>query len=173
MTINLSQIRAKFLLVAGLALFVGACSGTGTGGKAPAPLDKQLLTGKWKNSGHLPFVTGYEFAEDGTLKVAILGMEQPMAGRYAWNGERTLGLEYQAGADVQQAYEAAAKAYKDDVNDRVKAGKMDARISPALLGAVRDKWPNSETVKVGLFDKPATLTLSNEGGASETFEKAD
>jgi hypothetical protein len=166
-------MRVKLLLAAGLALFVGACSGTGTGAKAPAPIDKQLLTGKWKNSGELLLVTGYEFAEDGTLKVTIRGMEQPVAGRYAWNGERTLGLEYQAGEDVQQAYEAAAKAYKDEVNGRVKAGKLPERALPSILGAVRDKWPNSETLQVALSDKPPTLMLNDEHGTSQTFEKAD
>ncbi len=168
-------MRAKFLLVAGLVFFVGACSGTGqgTGNRAPAPLHKQLLTGKWKNSGDLVLVTGYEFAEDGTLKVLIRGMAQPVAGRYAWNGERTLGLEYQAGADVQQAYEAAVNAYKDEVNTRVKAGKLPDRALPSILGAVRDKWPSSETFRVAMSEKPATLMLSDEQGASQTFEKAD
>src|SRR6266851_5243476 len=138
-------MRLRLLLVAGFALLVGACSGTGTGAKAPAPLDKQLLIGKWKNSGELRLVTGYEFAEGGTLKVTIRGMEQPVAGRYAWKGERTLGLDYEAGAEVQQVYQAAAKAYKDDVNDRIKAGKLPDRAGPSILGAVREKWPNSET----------------------------
>ncbi len=166
-------MRARLLLVAGLALLAGACSGTGTGAKAPAPPDKQLLTGKWKNSGELLLVTGYEFAEDGTLKVTIRGMEQPVAGRYTWKGERTLDLEFDAGADVQQAYEAAAKAYKDDVNNRIKAGKLQDRAGPPILGAVRDKWPNSETFQVGLSAKPPTLILSDEHGAPKTFEKAD
>jgi hypothetical protein len=166
-------MRARLLVVAGLALHLGACSGTGTGAKAPAPLDKQQLIGKWKNPGELLLVTGYEFAEGGTLKATIRGMEQPVSGRYAWKGERTLSLEYEAGADVQQAYEAAAKAFKDEVNDRINAGKLPDRARPSILGAVREKWPNSETFQVGMSEKPLTLMLSDEHGATQTFEKAD
>jgi hypothetical protein len=164
-------MRAKILLVAVLAQLPGACSGTGA--HAPPPINKQLLTGRWKNSSESQIVAGYEFGEDGALKVTIRGMEQPIVGRYTWNGERTLGLEYQATADVQRAYEAAAKAYKDDVMDRIQAGKLPGQAGPSILRGVRDKWPASETLQVAISDKPRLLMLAREDEGSETFEKAD
>src|SRR6516162_5502389 len=81
-------MRAKFLLVGGLILLLGACSPKVS--HAPPPINKQLLTGKWKNSSETEFISGYEFAEDGTLKMIVKGMEQPVRGGYTWSGERTL-----------------------------------------------------------------------------------
>src|SRR5713226_2614774 len=88
-------MRVKLLLIGVLAVVVGACSRTSSGTNAPPPLDKKLLTGKWKNNSDSQFITGYEFAEDGALKVTILGLGSPLVGRHAWSGERTLDLEYQ------------------------------------------------------------------------------
>jgi hypothetical protein len=164
-------MRAKFLLVAGLVLLLGACSGKVS--QAPPPINKQLLTGKWKNSSEVQLIAGYEFSDDGALKVTVRGMDLPVLGRYTWSGERTLDLDYKAEADVQKAYAAAAKAYKDDVRDRVKAGKLPDRAGPSILGAVRDEWPASETVQVGISEQPRLLMLGSEGGGSQTFEKAD
>jgi hypothetical protein len=164
-------MRAKFLLVAGLFLLLGACSSKVS--QAPPPLNKQLLTGKWKNSSEVQLIAGYEFSDDGALKVTVRGMDLPVLGRYTWSGERTLDLDYKAEADVQKAYAAAAKAYKDDVQDRIKAGKLPDRASSSILGAVRDEWPASETVHVGISEQPRLLMLGSEGGGSQTFEKAD
>jgi hypothetical protein len=166
-------MRAKFLLFAVLALLPGACSGTGSDNRAPPPIDRELLAGKWKSNSESQIVAGYEFGADGALKVTIRGMEQPVVGRYAWNGERTLGLEYEVTADVQQAYEAAAKAYKDDVADRIKAGKLPDRAGPSMLAAVRDKWPAGETFQVAISEKPRLLMLTREGEGTQTFEKTD
>jgi len=100
-------------------------------------------------------------------------MEQPVPGRYTWSGERTLSLEYETGADVQQAYKAAVKAYKDDVMGRIQAGKLPDRAGPGILGAVRDELPANETLQVGISKQPRLLILGGEGGASQTFEQAD
>jgi hypothetical protein len=167
-------MRAIFPLVAVLALLLGACSRTQTDSHAPPPLDKQLLTGKWKSASEMLLVTGYEFAEDGSFKMTIRRMEQPVLGRYAWNGERTLGLEYQLSPDVQQAYKDAAKALREDVTERIRTGKLLDRAGPSILGTVRDEWPASETIQVSLAEKPRLLMIGAEGGgASQTFEKVD
>jgi hypothetical protein len=164
-------VRAKLLLVGGLALLLGACSGKG--GHAPPPLNKQLLAGKWKNSSDVQFVAGYEFAEDGTLKMTLRGMRRPVPGRYTWSGERDLDLEYQGAEGVRQAYQEAAKAYKDQVRDRIKSGELPDRAGPSILGTVRDELPAKETLRVSLSEQPRLLILGGEGGASQTFEKAD
>ena len=39
-------------------------------------------------------------ADDGTVKMSLQGMGRRVQGRYAWSGERTLDLEYQAAPDV-------------------------------------------------------------------------
>jgi hypothetical protein len=166
-------MRAKTLLIVSLAVLSGACSGAGSGTNAPPPIDKKLLAGKWKSSSESLIITGYEFGEEGTLKVTIRGMEKPIEGRYAWNGERTLGLEYQTTAEVQQAYEAAAKAYKENVEAQIKSGKLLDRAGPSMLSGVPDKWPTAETIQVAISETPRLLILTKEGEGSQTFEKAD
>jgi hypothetical protein len=168
-------MRAKLLLVGGLALLFG-CSGPVS--HAPPPLNKELLAGKWKNASEAQFVAGYEFAGDGTLKMTILGREQPIQGRYTWSGERTLDLEYSEAPDVRQAYRAAAKAFKDQLTERIKTGKLPDRAGPSMLGAVPDELPAKATVRVAISDQPRQdqprlLILSEQSGASQTFEKAD
>src|SRR5690242_12540097 len=101
-------MRAKLRLVGVLALLLGACSAKVS--HAPPPLNKQLLTGKWKNSAEMQFITGYEFAEDGSMKMTVQGMENAVPGRYAWSGERTLEMKFKTEADIQKAFQAAAKA---------------------------------------------------------------
>jgi hypothetical protein len=160
-----------FPLVGGLALFVGACSANV--GHAPPPLNKQLLTGKWKNSSDTQFVTGYEFAEDGTLKMIVQGMEQPVPARFTWSGERTLDMEFKVPEDIQRAYQAAAKAYKDQVRDRIKSGQLTDRAGPGMLSMVPDELPAEESLQVGLSDQPRLLILARANGVSQTFEQAD
>jgi hypothetical protein len=163
-------MRAKLVCLVVFALLPGACSRSTSGTQPPAPLDKSLLPGKWKNSSDSQLVSGYEFDADGVLRVAIRGMEHPLLGRYSWEGDRDLNLEYQTLPEVQQAYEAAAKAYKDDVLKQIKDGKLPDRAGPSIIGAVRNSWPEKETVKVAISDKPRLLILGSEGGVSQTFE---
>jgi hypothetical protein len=169
-------MRAKLLLVGGLVLFLGACTGsggTGNAGRAPPPLNKQLLAGKWKNASKAQFIAGYEFAEDGTLKMTVQGMDQPIHGRYSWSGERALDLEYPAAAEVRQAYQTAAKAYKERVEQRIKAKELSDKAGPGLLASVEDDLPAKETFRVGISDKPRLLLLTAENGASRNFEEAE
>jgi hypothetical protein len=169
-------MRAGHLVVGGLALFLGACwgcGGAGQGGHAPPPPNKQLLTGKWKNASDAQFLVGYDFADDGTVKVAVRGMGQPVRGRYTWSGERTLDLEFPAEAEVQQAYRAAAKAYRDNLEERVKAGTLLDRALPGMLAEAPTELPAKETFRVSLTDQPRLLLLIDDRGTSHTFEPAE
>jgi hypothetical protein len=166
-------MRATPLLAGGLALLLGACSPPTKPGNAPPPLNKQLLLGKWKNTSEAQFVVGYEFEEGGALKMTVQGVKQPVSGRYTWAGERNLDLEYQAPEDVKKAFAAAAKAYKEDIQERIKAGRLPDRAGPGMLGVVPDELPAKETFQVGLSEKPRRLTLIRSGGASQIFEKAE
>jgi hypothetical protein len=161
-------MRAKLLLVGGLALLLGACSDKAR--HAPPPLNKDLLPGKWKNSSEAQFIAGYEFTEDGKLKMTVRGMKEPVPGRYTWSGERTLDLEYRAPAKVRKAYRAAAKAYKDDVKERIKAGTLPDKAGPGILGSVRDELPDRESVRVGLAEKPRLLMVNSDRLGSQRFE---
>lgn len=166
-------MRATLLLAGVLALLAGACSDKGgKGGHASPPLNKQLLAGKWKNVSDVLLITGFEFGADGTVKMTVQGMKQPVAGRYTWSGERTLDLEYQA-ADVQQAYQAAAKAYKDDLKEQAKKGKLYDRAVTSMSAAVRDQLPAGEKFQVALPEGERLLILVNESGATQNFEPAD
>ncbi len=164
-------MRAKLLLVGGLALLLGACGGKSS--QAPPALNKQLLTGKWKNTAELSLVAGYEFAGDGTLKMNVRGMDKPVPGRFTWGGDHDLNLKYEGGDDVKKAYQAAAKAYKDEVQERIKKGTLPERAGPSILGAIRDELPAEETFRVGLPESGRTLVLTDPGGAVQKFEKAE
>jgi hypothetical protein len=164
-------MRAKFLVVAGLALLLSSCAGGVS--HAPPPLDKKLLTGKWKSTSQFSFITEREFAENGVMNTTVRGMDKPVPGRYAWDGERTLKLEYQAADDVRQAYAAAVKAYRQEVADRIQAGKLSDRAGPSILSAVSDELPAKEPFRVGISERPWLLILGSENGASQTFERAD
>jgi hypothetical protein len=164
-------LRAKFLLVGGLVLLLGAC--TAKVSHDPPPLNKQLLTGKWKNSSESQFITGYEFAENGDLKMTVKGLEKPVPGGYTWSGERTLELKFKITEDSQKAYQTAAKAYKDGVKARIKAGELTDRAGPSILGTVPDDLPAEETLRVSLAEKPRLLILVRADGGSQTFELAE
>jgi hypothetical protein len=163
-------MRVKLLLVGGLALLLGSCSGGGS--HAPPPLKKELLTGKWKSPPTL-FIAGYEFAEGGALKMNIRTMKQPITGTYAWDGDRTLHLKYDLPPDVKKAYDTAAKAYKDDVTKKIEAKTLPDKAGPSLLGSVPDELPAEETVQVGLSEKPPLLFLTAPKSGQQTYERAD
>jgi hypothetical protein len=166
-------MRTKVLLIGILALVLGACTEKRSAPTPPPLPDKTLLPGKWKNSSENQFLTGCEFDKDGGVKLMFWGMKEAVPGRYTWSSERTVDLEYSKEADVQQAYEAAAKAYKKDINDRIKQKKVDGRAGPTLLGRVADKLPDKETFSVGIVD-PKLLVLSRRGALlTMQFDKED
>jgi hypothetical protein len=165
-------MRTQLVLVGGLVLLAGAC--TSKVNHAPPAFDKQMLVGKWKTVAHALFVAGYEFAEDGGLKMSVKGMEKPIPGRYAWRGERTLDLEYQLSADVQKAYQAAVKAYKDDVKESIQSKKIPDKAGPGMLSAARDELPAKETLRASISEKPRLLILVDEkSGLTMTFERQE
>jgi hypothetical protein len=165
-------MRVKLLLVGVLAVPLGACSEKVS--RAPPPIDKQLLTGKWKNSSETQFISGYEFAKDGTMKMLVKGMEKPVPGRYEWSGDRTLEVKFQTEEDVQKAFRAAAKAYKDGVQERIKSGQLTDRAGPSILRSIPDELAAEETFQASFSDKPRLLILVKAAtGASQTYEPAD
>jgi hypothetical protein len=165
-------MRTKVMLVGGLVLIAGACANKNS--HAPPTFDKQLLVGKWKTVADALFVAGYEFAEDGGLKMSVKGMEKPIPGRYAWNGDRTLDLEYQLSDDAQKAYHAAVKAYKDDVEKNIESKKIPDKAGPGMLSAARDELPAKETLKASISEKPRLLILVDQtSGTVMTFERAE
>jgi hypothetical protein len=163
-------MRGKFLLLTGLALLLGSCFG---GGTPPPPLKKDLLTGKWKNSSDLLFVSGCEFAADGTAKLTMQGMEQPVAAHYSWSGDRTIDVQYTEAADVREAYRKAAAAYKAEVSAKVKAGTLPDKAEAGILGMVRDELPAKETLKVAIAERPPLLILTNDNSVTLTFSRVE
>jgi hypothetical protein len=164
-------MRTTFLLMGGLTLVLGACSSKKSAPPPPLP-NKELLTGKWNNSSEIQFLAGYEFDEDGVVKVTFRGLKDPIPGRYTWTGERTMELEYSKEADDQKAYEAAAKSYKGEIEDRIQKKKLDGKAGSSIRGMVNDKLPLKETFTVGISD-PKLLILVRKGGVSLTFNKVD
>lgn len=165
-------MRTKLVLVGGLILIAGACANKVN--HAPPTFDKQLLVGKWKNVADALFVNGYEFAEDGGLKMSVKGMKKPISGRYAWSGDRALDLEYELPEDVQKGYRAAAKAYKDNVKEGMETKKISDKAGPGMLAATRDELPAKETLRASISEKPRLLILVEEAnGQTMTFERLE
>jgi len=163
-------MRTRFLLIGTLALLLGACSSQKS--KVPPLPHKEWLVGKWKNSAQAQFLTGYEFDKDGGLKVMFQGLKEPIAGKYTWSDDRTVVLEYAKSAEVEKTYEAAAKTFKEQVNERIQTKKLDGRAGPSLLRSAADKLPEKDTFTVGLVD-PKYLILSRPDVSSMSFEKVD
>jgi hypothetical protein len=165
-------MRAKLLLVGSLALFLGACAGK-SNNHAPPPLNKQLLAGKWKSSSEFSLIPGYDFADDGALTMTIRGMDKPVSGKFTWSGDRDLVLKFEGGEDVKKAYAAAAKAYKDEVRERVKKGQLPDRALSGILGTVRDELPAEEKYRVALTEQPRLLVLIDPDGTTQRLEKGN
>jgi hypothetical protein len=165
-------MRAKLLLVGSLALLLGGCGGK-SNDHAPPPLNKQLLIGKWKNSAALALIAGYDFTEGGTFTMKVAGMDKPVPGRFTWSGDRDLTLKYDANEDVKKAYAAAAKVFKDQMQERVEKKELPDRALPSILSSVHDELPAEETFRVALSEQPRFLTLSTPRGASLRFDKVD
>lgn len=163
-------MRVPIVLMVCLALFLGSCSSK-KGGVAPPPLNKEWLLGKWKSATSAPFFTGCEFSGDGTMKMTVQGMKKPITSRYVWSDDRKIEVEYPNEVDLRKAYEAAAKSYKDEIDDGLKKGKMFDKAAAGLLGMVVDKLPEKETFVVGISD-PRILILVR-GNTPLNFEKAD
>jgi hypothetical protein len=163
-------MRGKLLLVGGLALLLGSCSGGG-GGHAPSPLNKELLNGRWKNTVDTTVVAGYEFDKDGGAKLNIREMKQPVTGRYSWTGDRTLHVKYDLTPEVKKAYAAAAQTFKDGITKRIKAKALSERAGPTLIEAVPDQLPDEDSFHVSISEKPPLLLLDDSTGATQTFER--
>ncbi len=165
-------MRAMLLLIGSLALFLGACTTRKGESHAPPPLDQSQLTGKWKYDSETSFLAGYDFAADGTMKMKIRGMKDPVPGKYAWTGERTVDVEYSQEADVKKAYEAAAKAFRDDVEQRVKNKELDGRAGSGMLVVVKDKLPDKESFRVAVSGGNF-LILTRKDGSEMKFDRVD
>jgi hypothetical protein len=165
-------MRALHLVwIGGLSLLLGGCSSGG--GLAPPPLNKDLLTGKWKSAVENQFISGYEFKGDGSFKVTFDGMEQPLTGKYTWSGDRSLDVEYPSEGEIRKAYAEAVKAYKTHFMERVKAGEIPDRAAGSL-SVIREELPAKETLKVAIIEQPPVeLSLTDELATSRRFQKAD
>jgi hypothetical protein len=165
-------MRLLFLLIASLALFLGSCSSKG-GGHAPPPLNKEWLVGKWKNVSTALFFSGCEFKEGGAVTITFQSMKQPVTGRYTWSGERTVDVEYPQEAEVREAYQTAAKEYKEDIKKRIESKDLDPKAGPSIMGMVPDKIPDKEALRVGISDPKFLILVRIEDGATWNFEKTD
>jgi hypothetical protein len=160
------------MLIGSLSLFLGACSSQGNPVPPPALPNKEWVTGKWKNAAEAQFLAGYEFDKDGALKVTFRCMKEAIPGRFAWSSERTVEVVYTKTADVKQAYEAAIKAYKEELQVRIKKREVEGRAGPSLLRLVEDEFPDKHTFTVGITD-PKFLVLNPKDGPTLSFERLE
>ena len=158
-------MRLTVLLVGGLVLLLVGCRSRVP--HPPPPLNQHLVAGKWTNLAHDQLILGYDFADDGTFQMTVWHVEQPVPGRYSWNGERDLDLDYQVTPEMEKAYEAAVKDYREKVNE------LPGLARPSMLRPVRDELPEKETLRVGLSEKPPELILTREDGYSQNFKREE
>ncbi len=156
-------MRVPFLTFGILLLFLGACSSKKEGAvHGPPPLNKDLLRGKWKRETTAVFRTQSEFGDDGIVKITVQNMKEPIKAKYGWSGDRMVDVIFPKEEEVRKAYEAAAKAYKDDIKEKLESKKLTDRAGPGMLAAVDDTMPEKETYRVGISDPNfLVLTLEN------------
>ena len=166
-------MRFLHLLLGGLVLGVVACGGKVN--HAPPPLKKELLIGKWKHPSDARLITGYQFAEDGTFEMTVKGVDKKVPGKFNWTGDRSLELVYKdTPQELKKAYAEAAKAFREDIKQRVKDHKLNDRAAPSILSAIEDELPNREEFQVSISEQPRELNLIiPESGATQRFDKAD
>ena len=151
---------------------VVACTGSKLGGKGGTPVDKELLPGKWKASEEDQYVAEFEFNADGTMKMRVKELEEPVPGKYSWSGDRSINLEFQATEEIKKAYAAAIKRLKAP---RLKGlGNQKGPIADNMrrtIDAIPDEL-KAETYKVVIEKRKAEqLTLTGDSGYSLEFKK--
>jgi hypothetical protein len=168
-------MRALLLAVGGLVLVLAGCSNTGGGSHSPPPVKKELLPGKWKNISEAAFFTGYDFAEDGSLKMHVHGMEKPFAGHFSWTVDHKLVVELKKTPEAEKEFRKAASAFKEHINKRIADKTLSDKAGPSWLSSVPDELPGKISFKASLSeqpkDKPALLIVSTEELGEQTFEK--
>ncbi len=171
-------MRVLCLLLAGaLGLLAGACA------KAPVPKHevtpvskyKELLSGRWQRAEKEPFLQGYEFGEDGKVKMTVQGLADSIEGKYTWSGDRELKIEYRASEEARKRFAAAVRAFKEPGQKLLAEGK-DGKAALGIqksLESLPDELPASETVKVVLGEEPVpVLILTTPQGTTITFHRA-
>jgi len=163
-------MRAMFLLLIGVPILsLGGCSSNKP--TPPPPPKKELVVGKWKTPSDALFLQGFEFSEDGTMKMMYNGMKKPIMGKFTWTDERSMEVEYEKEAKARQDYEAAAEAYKNKITEDMEKQTMDPKIGQGMLGGLVDKLPDKEIFRVGISD-PRYLVLVR-GGATLNLDRID
>ena len=172
-------MRALGLLLAGgLGLLAAACGSRGKIDQddvVPVGKYRELIVGHWQTTEEKNFIQGYEFARDGTLKMTLKGMADPVRARFTWTDDRQLEIEYQAPEAVKKRYAAAVKAYKEPTQKKLDEGKMDERAEHGLrmsLNTIPDELPARQKVGVILAEQPRELLLVSTEATRMTFKRA-
>ena len=165
----------RFLYLLFGSLVLGMCACGGKVNHAPPPLKKELLIGKWKQLSNSRLITGYQFSEDATFQMTVKGLDKQVPGKFSWTGDRTIELVYKdAPDDLKKAYTEAAKAFREDIQNRVKNHTLNERAVPSMLSTVKYELPSKEELQVSISEQPREMTLIDpENGTTQRFEKAD
>jgi hypothetical protein len=169
-------MRTLCLIVLGTLGLLAASCGSGTvrtDDVTPVSKYKEMLVGKWDADLEDQFVQAYEFGPDNKLKVTVKGMKEPISGKYAWQGDRELELEYQAPEEVKKNFAAAIKAIKDPKRKMAEGGGPIGDAVKSSLDSIPDELPAKESVKVILSEKPHDLLIVTlERGLTLNFNRA-
>jgi hypothetical protein len=168
-------MRAILLaLTAMICLILTSCSG-GPGSQATAPgglLAKDHIVGTWKSmpdeQGRDAYILRCQFGDDHSLKMTCLGAKEPITGKYTFDGDYKIEMEYEATPQATAMYAEAVKTYKDA---RWKAAADDngGVVPPQIQGPMQgmfaripDELPARETLKIIV----RSLQGSSAGNAS-------
>jgi hypothetical protein len=81
-------------------------------------------------------------------------------------------VEYSTAEDVHKAYEAAAKAFKDEIRQRMEKRELDGKVGTGMMVTVKDRLPAKESFKAAISD-PRYLILTRQDGSMMSFDKVE
>ena len=158
----------------GTILLFGGCQAKEQDNHPMAPLNRDLLIGKWEADDENQFVQGCEFAADNSFHMTIWHSKAPVNGKFAWSGPTTLTVEYHPSEEAKNAYKSSSAAYRENIQE---IGKKSPQYGPQILGSANnypDEVPDMEELTVGLSERnKPTLAVATKKGLTFRFRKPE
>src|SRR5437870_1346552 len=110
----------------GTILLFGGCQAKEQDHHPMAPLNRDLLIGKWEADDESQFVQGCEFAADNSFHMTIWHSKAPIDGKYAWSGPTTLTVEYHPSEEAKTAYASSLLEFREQIKERAKNSPYNA-----------------------------------------------
>jgi len=166
------------ILAVAAGLIVAACGDNRPDSQAKAAADlkpREAIVGSWTiktEESPEPYIRGYDFAADNTVKIHCSGAKEPIKAKYAFVNDYTMEVEYDATEEARKSYADAVKAYKEGSKEAAKkdSGIIGGGAAGAMAGMfarIPDQLPAKEMLTVIVKSVPSA---GNQGGDKSSAE---